>query len=125
MIVSELSQIQWISYHIIQEPSGKAKNRDIDHTFHKFHKKTSGMGKSLGSKGFFLPCFIVLRFFSGNRRVSRIFGLLKMVILGDEGNMVEHVVEIDARVFWTLISTSRHQRAQVLGKQWFLDAKQR
>ena len=55
MIVSELSQIQWISYHIIQEPSGKAKNRDIDHTFHKFHKKTSGMGKSLGSKGFFLP----------------------------------------------------------------------
>ena len=37
--------------------------------------------------------------FPGNRRFSRGFELLKMVIFGDENNMVERFVEIDARVF--------------------------
>ena len=46
----------------------------------------------------FSPCFIVCGF-SGNRRCRRIFGSLKMVIFGDEDNMVERFVEIDARVF--------------------------
>ena len=47
---------------------------------------------------FCLASFLVV--FSGNRRFSRGFGLLKkMVIFGDEDNMVERFAEIDARVF--------------------------
>ena len=45
-----------------------------------------------------MPCFISCGF-SGKRRFSPVFGLLKMVIFGDEDNMVERFVEIDARVF--------------------------
>ena len=64
---------------------------------------------------FFLRFFVVCCF-SGIRRFSRGFGLLKIVIFGDEDNMAERFVEIDARVFWTSISTTCHQRAAVLGK---------
>ena len=45
-----------------------------------------------------MPLFISCGF-SGKRRFSPVFGLLKMVIFGDEDNMVERFVEIDARVF--------------------------
>ena len=46
----------------------------------------------------FLPCFIYCGL-SGNRRFSGVFGLLKMVTFGDDDNMVERFVEIDASVF--------------------------
>ena len=45
-----------------------------------------------------MPCFISFGF-SGNPRFARVFGLLKVVTFGDEDNMVERFVEIDARVF--------------------------
>ena len=51
---------------------------------------------------FFISCG-----FSGKRRFSPVFGLLKMVIFGDEDNMVERFVEIDARVFLDGTLTSR------------------
>ena len=46
---------------------------------------------------FFRASFLV--FFSGNRRFSWVFRLLRMAIFGDEGSMAECFVEIDARVF--------------------------
>ena len=53
--------------------------------------------------------FALLHFlwFSGKPRFARVFGLLKMVIFGDEDNMVERFVEIDARVFLDGTLTSR------------------
>ena len=51
---------------------------------------------------FFISCG-----FSGKRRFSPVFGLLKMVIFGDEDNMVERLVEIDARGFLDGTLTSR------------------
>ena len=53
-----------------------------------------------------MPCFISCGF-SGNPRFARVFGLLKMVTFGDEDNMVERFVEIDARVFLDGTLTSR------------------
>ena len=58
--------------------------------------------------------------------MAGIFGLLKMVIFGDEDNMVERFVEIDARVFWTLhLHVMSQTGPRDSGKQWFLDAMQR
>ena len=53
-----------------------------------------------------MPCFISCGF-SGKPRFARVFGLLKMVTFGDEDNMVERFVEIDARVFLDGTLTSR------------------
>ena len=53
-----------------------------------------------------MPCFISCGF-SGNPRFARGFGLLKMVFFGDEDNMFERFVEIDARVFLDGTLTSR------------------
>ena len=44
---------------------------------------------------------------SGSRPFSRVFRLPQMVIFGDEGNMAERFVEIDARVFLEGTPTSR------------------
>ena len=53
-----------------------------------------------------MPCFISCGF-SGNPHFARVFGLLKLVFFGDEDNMVERFVEIDARVFLDGTLTSR------------------
>jgi hypothetical protein len=66
-----------------------------------------------------LPFFISCGF-SGKRRFSPVFGLLKMVIFGDEGNMVERFVEIDARVFLKAPLTSRRVFAGKPRKPGFL-----
>ena len=55
-----------------------------------------------------LPCCISCVFFSGNRRFSRGFGLLKnRYFFGDEDNIFARFVEIDARVFLEGTLTSR------------------
>ena len=75
--------------------------------------------------------FCLASLFAGflDRRFSRVFGLLEMVIFGDDDNMVERFVEIDARVFLKAQHGNRARCVtnglQYSEKQWFLDAKQR
>ena len=48
--------------------------------------------------------------FSGNRRFSQVFGLLRMVVFDDEGNMVERFAEIDTHA--SLEGTYRSRRVR-------------
>ena len=59
-------------------------------------------------KIFCLASFLVG--FSGNRRVSQVFGLLQMVVFDDEGNMVERFAEIDTHA--SLEGTYRSRRVR-------------